>query len=340
MRKKTTLSDISQQLGISVTAVSKALRGHESISTDTRQLVVETAKKLGYKGQPAAKKEAQATLGKICIVLDQRVMTDPYTMSACFQMDSVLKAHGLESAVHGIPAFDPYEDAVAGIKSTNPAGIFLFGRFPAKIAEELQGGNTPIITLDGDFPYFPVDSVLPNDYYGAFLAVRHLVQAGHLKIGFIGDNTLSSTFRARYHGFCDALEHWGIDHNPNYIYNLRLQDSYSEAQFHVLQERLDYANLPTAFFCANDPIAIVLNNTLNTRGIYTPDDISIIGFDNLDACEWQSPPLTTLNYPREQIAKRAVDLMLWRLDNLDAPCNKILVYPELVVRKSVAPPRK
>ncbi|MFD0716255.1 LacI family DNA-binding transcriptional regulator [Paenibacillus sp. GCM10027626] len=340
MKKKTTLQDISQVLGISVTAVSKALRGHKSISAETKRLVLETAKKLDYKGQPINALEEKTYKGKVYIIVDQRVQADPYTISACFTMDTVLKSHGLEVILSGIQISEPYDRTVAKIRDDNPAAIVLFGRFSEKMAEEFRGNGTPIITLDNDYPYFPVDSVLPNDYYGTFLAVRHFVQAGHTKIGFIGDNRMSSTFRTRYHGFCDALEHWGLENRPEYIYDARLVDSFGEIQFNAFLDKLDYDRLPTAFFCANDPIAIVLNNHLNARGIRTPDAVSIIGFDNIEACEWQSPPLTSVNYPREHVALRAVELLLWRLDNKEAPCNKILIQPKLTVRQSVAPPKK
>jgi len=98
--------------------------------------------------------------------------------------------------------------------------------------------------------------------------------------------------------------------------------------------------LPTAFFCANDPIAQVLNNGLNARGVKTPEEVSVVGFDNLDSSQWQYPPLTTINFPREHIAQTAVDLLFWRKQNPQAPCRKILVHPDLITRKSVVPPQK
>src|SRR5690606_13481481 len=100
-------------------------------------------------------------------------------------------------------------------------------------------------------------------------------------------------------GFCEALAYWGIEERSEFIYDFRFMDSYGDIHFNLLNGQLDYGNLPTAFFCANDPIAFVLNNDLKTKGILTPDEVSIIGFDNLESCQWQSPALTSLHYPRE-----------------------------------------
>ncbi|UVI33024.1 LacI family DNA-binding transcriptional regulator [Paenibacillus spongiae] len=339
MKKKVTLRDLSEKLGLSTAAVSKALRGHQGVSEATRKLVFETAHAMKYRGIPEAESAAQ-TAPCSFIIVDRRELTEPHTMSTYFFITNAMKAHGLEVAIHGVPMDGGDRAIFDSIARENPMALFLFGRFSQKFAEELKDTGKTTVVIDYDYPALNVDVVLPNDYQGAFTAVQHLVHAGHHRIGYIGDKRLSPGFHDRHKGFIDALEYWGLEANSKHIYDMRFKDAFGNIDFSPIVTQIDYDDLPTAFFCANDPIAYILNNSLNARGFKTPDDISMVGFDNLDSSQWQYPPLTSVNYPREHIAKKAVELMLWRQDDRESPCNKILVQPALVVRQSVTTPRK
>ncbi|GGD93529.1 LacI family DNA-binding transcriptional regulator [Paenibacillus nasutitermitis] len=336
MTKKVTLYDISKRLGLSVAAVSKALRGLEGISPDTRKAVIETAKKLRYKSFSEDFPGSSGTEGRVLFVVDSRFITDPHTLASYYYVDKALKEIGFRSALHAISAADDdIPEEQIGQDGDIPA-LFLFGRMTAAKTEKLSARSKTIIMLDHEFPYSNIDSVIVNHYEGAFLAVRHFVQHGHTRIGYIGDKRLSSGFLERYRGFCDALNFWGVEFRSEYMYDLRFEDLFGDVHFNLLTDKLNYGNLPTAFFCANDPIAFVLNHALTAQGIRTPEDVSIIGFDNLDSCQWQSPPISSLDYQREQISAQAVNLMLWRMNNPDAPFNKIAVKPSLAVRNSVS----
>ncbi|MBB6672978.1 LacI family DNA-binding transcriptional regulator [Cohnella nanjingensis] len=337
--KKVTLRDISEKLGLSTAAVSKALRGHEGISEATRELVLETARTMEYKGVPEQSPDA-APNAVVFIIVNRRELKEPHTMSTYYFIDNALKTHGCQVAIHGVP-IDGDDQAIFDlIERDNPLALFLFGRFSQKFAEQLQATGKIMIVIDHDFPSMNFDVVLTNDNQGAFAAVRHLVHLGHQRIGYIGDNSLSPTFHDRYNGFIDAIRYWGLELNEKHIYDLHFINSFGDIDYSPVMERLDADDLPTAFFCANDPIAYILSNGLNARGIKVPEDVSIVGFDNLESSQFQYPPLTTLDYPREHIAQTAVELLVWRMHHPQAPCRKILVQPRLVERKSTAIPHK
>lgn len=338
MKRKVTLQDLSKKLGLSTAAISKALRGHEGVSDKTRKLVIDTAKQMKYKG--VAEDKISFAAQKVMVLADHRSLADPHTISSFFHIERTMKEQGLEVIFCGINISNLELSVQERIRNERPLAVLMFNRVSRQVAEQIVELSAAVILIDQEIPYFHLDTVLVNNYEGAFLAVQHLAKMGHLRIGFIGDNKLSYGFRERYHGFCDALEFWGLELNPDYIYDLPFKDGYDEIHFHILPDRLNYNRLPTAFFCANDPIAFILNNALKTRGIATPEEISIIGFDNLDACQWQYPQLTSVDYPREFIARQTLNLLLWRLDNKDAPANKIKVQPELILRNSVTPPPK
>jgi LacI family transcriptional regulator len=335
MSKKVTLLDISKKLGLSTAAVSKALRGLDGISPETRQAVIDTAKEMRYRDFADSPAAPSTKGGRVLFIVDSRVMTDPHTMASYFYLDKALKDNGFQATMHAFSASsDHLEESI--VQEKDIAALFLFGRVTIKKVEQLAELGKPIIMLDHELPYSDIDSVMVDHYEGAFLAVKHFVQNGHIRIGYIGDSRLSSGFLSRYRGFCDALDYWGLELRPEYMYDLRFTNSFGDIHFNSLPEKLNYSNLPTAFFCTNDPIAFVLNHALTSQGIRTPQDVSIIGFDNLDSCQWQSPPISSIDYLREEISLKAVNLMLWRMDNPDAPRNKILVKPNLVVRSSVS----
>lgn len=340
MRKKVTLRDLSEKLNLSPTAVSKALRGHDGVSEKTRQLVVETAKAMNYAYVPINRSLSPSSRGNVAILVDKRDLTESHTMTTSFWLDKALRASGIDAALLGVPEEHLDDEILGAITSGDCLAIFMFSRFSQHFVEELLKFAVPVIGIDHDFSSYSCDSVLVNDELGAFQAVEHLVKNGHTLIGYIGDRKLSVSFRARHQGYLTAIEYWGLEYHPEYDFNLRFRDQYGNIDYSPIVEHIAQANLPTAFFCANDAISYVLNNAINSLGIRIPDQISIVGFDNLDSSQWQYPPLTTVDYPREHIALCAVDMLLWRLEHLDAPTRRTHVRPSLIVRHSVSPPPK
>lgn len=339
VKKRVTLRDLAEKLGLSTAAVSKALRGHEGVSEATRELVVETARQMRYKAPQEESDEGGPQSGKVYILKDARELGDPHTMSLYYFLDRELKSQGLDAKLHPATLAEIERPAAAMAALEQPLAFILLARFPLSFVEALAVSGKPILAIDNEHPGTALDSVSVNSYHGAFLAVQHLAALGHSKIGYIGDNQLMQ-FRARYSGFRYALEHWAIPCRDEYIYNIDFQSKTGDINYNQLLGKLNFADMPTAFFCANDPIAYVLNNMLTSRGVRVPDDISIVGFDNLDASQWQFPPLTSINFPREDVARAAVNLLLWRLNDQEAPNQQVLVHPSLVERQSAVASRQ
>jgi len=335
MNKKTTLRDISAELGLSTAAVSKALRGLNGISEETRKAVIAVARKRNYKGIANASMETGAPAGKVLLLVDQRYMTEPHTVSAYFFMDQACKETNFQLSLTPVPP-DNIEDTIReALSDADVVAGVLFGRFPERLAAPFKAMKKPLFLYDNFFPYENVDSVKVDDYAGAFLAVEHFVRNGHARIGFIGDRTLSPAFNDRYRGFIDAMQYWGLEICEDYVYDLKFVNERGEIEFHLLRDHVDTGKLPTAFFCSNDPIAIILNNYLKENGIAIPEQVSVIGFDNLETCQWQSPALTSLHYPRETIAREMVGLIRWREEHPEAPAKRVMIRPNLIARQSV-----
>jgi LacI family transcriptional regulator len=338
IQNKTTLKDISEKLGISTAAVSKALRDHHGISEQTKKLVLETAKALNYKKGVQPSDQSKKTIGiNKALFIYYSSHFGPHFSEIYLSIDKAFKADNINVTDMKYESISADIEAIQEIK---PDIIILVGRFPLNYADNLAKLNIPMFSIDQDHPFLNMDSIMANDYQGGFEAVKYLAEQGHLEIGFIGDKRLATSFRYRFNGFRDAMEYFGLPYKNEYMYDLKFRNAHDMINYTVLLEHLDCNKLPTAFFCANDAIAYVLANALKSKDIGIPEDISIIGFDNLESSMWQVPPLTTIHYPRSAIGITTLELVKWRFMNPDAPKNTVYVNTKLIERESVVPPKQ
>lgn len=338
-RKVVTLQDIAQALGISSAAVSKALNGHQGIGEQTKRKVEEMAASLGYDKRRKISRQTSSMDGEttlhVLLVAEHQNLNDPFFASIYLSIDREMKAHGYELNLFTIQSSADYMMRFK-LPVIKPHVFVLFGRIPEAIATSFIHSGVPSIAIDHEFQLAPnIDSIGVNDYAGAFHAVRHLYENGHRRIGFIGDNDLSPSFSQRAHGFHDAMRRYGLAVDESYIINLNLRTADGNIRLDPIQQSLHVARLPTAYFCANDPIAFYVSQCLTALGIDIPSQVSIIGFDNLEATQWSNPPLTTIHFPREQIGTVLREILQRRLANPQNITMRILINPHIVVRQSV-----
>ncbi|MFC5403158.1 LacI family DNA-binding transcriptional regulator [Cohnella soli] len=338
-RKEITLLDIAQKLGLSTAAVSKALSGNPGIGEQTRRKVNEAAAELGYdkRRKPlngTVLEEGTSNPINVLLVVDRSNLADPHFAPIYMSLDRELKAGGCTLDLWPIDAELKQMPKLPIIK---PHVYLLFGLIPEAFALKLFRKGVPAIAIDNEYDVVPhIDSIGANDYAGAFLAVKHLIDNGHRQIGFIGDNSLAPSFRQRGHGFMDAMQHYGLQLEERFIYDLRLRAADSKVDYYgAIHNQLDLENLPTAFFCANDPLAFCVGSLLTSRGISVPGKVSLIGFDNLEAAQWYEPPLTTIHFPRENVGTVVLETLRRRLSDPNGNTLRVLLNPRLVARSSV-----
>jgi len=336
LKQKVRLQDIANKLNISVVTVSKALRGLYGVNEETRGRVLETARQLNYRGY-SADAGYSSERGVYCALHGQKHGLNPLAMSFFFGLHQALQCLGSELTVMEVG--EDAQDELDEIKLRNCGfrGLFLIGHgFTRNTLERISRLSVPLVALDMEYPYLPIDCVMANDAQGAYLAVRHLADKGHREIGFVGDNSLAPSFRERFRGFKDALDYTNLTFFPEHIHDLRFKQADGSIDLVQALGILDCKRLPTAFFCANDFIAETIQSGLTARGMNASNRLSLIGFDNLNVDSWQRDHLTTIQYPREEVAQRAVELMQWRERNPHARRQKLLIETVLVERKSVA----
>ncbi|MGQ9778877.1 MAG: substrate-binding domain-containing protein [Bacillota bacterium] len=169
------------------------------------------------------------------------------------------------------------------------------------------------------------------------MAVRHLAELGHRRIGFLGDFSYASSFRRRHEGFVQAKHLLGLLDDWAPAITQRTAWHYW-GMTDVKAALLKVREPPTAFLCANDSVALTLIVALEEMGYRVPHDVSVVGFDDIDLAGTNRLPLTTIHVFKERMGERALELLAWRLENPEHPRETIVIETELVMRASSAPP--
>jgi LacI family transcriptional regulator len=200
---------------------------------------------------------------------------------------------------------------------------------------------------ESNFPYELVEEAIADskspsvgisNRKGARDAVRYLLDLGHRRIGFITDVMNLDTAVERVQGYRDALEECGVPYDPDLVQE---DDFVNPQPAFVTGKFLSLASPPTAILTSSDPIAFrVMEALWREHGMRVPDDMSVVGFDDIPTASLVSPRLTTVRHPMYEMGKTATRMLLERIQNPDAPPQHIQLQTQLVVRESCSPPRQ
>lgn len=326
----TTINDIAARLGISKSTVSKALNHATDISDDMRKKILETAVEMGYVNKRLQKREQ-----KICILIANMDYDTPNQ----FGHDIVLGFQQMAEP-EGFTV-----DIVPLTKETQqmtPYGVFMMehGYQAAFVLgfslldpwiQEFPATHIPTVLYDNYIKNNPcVASIGCDSQEGFDLAVRHLVKQGHKKIGLISGPLDSYILKARYNAYLNAMDKYGLEVNENYI---GLGYYVSESTRTYIPKLLDQG--VTAILFSHDVRAISALTECHDRDVSVPDDLSIIGFDDLPMAAYTQPPLTTIRQDRIALGKCGYYAMSCLLNQI--PIGSILLRAPLIVRDSTGP---
>ena len=194
--------------------------------------------------------------------------------------------------------------------------------------------SVPMVVMDWG-PNTDTDIIEDNSFTGGYLATKHLIDCGHKAIGLIAGELDKTTARTRYEGFMKAMNEANLPIHENWI-----MEGFFEPEdgYECMNKILVQDNLPTAVFCCNDVMALGAISAITEKGLRVPDDISIIGYDNIHSSRFYAPPLTTIHQSKSRLGAQAVNLLFERIankDNENHEKHRIAIHPELVLRKSV-----
>lgn len=200
--------------------------------------------------------------------------------------------------------------------------------------EEFKKKNIPVVFIDIKIEGLDFDYVETDNFSAGYCATKYLIEKGHKKIGIIlGVNV--NTVRERYAGYLKALKDYNIEFNPLYVKRHTNQSFYEETGYICGLELLNLKEPPTAIFCTSDAMALGLYKVCYKMGLKIPEDVSIMGFDNLSYTEYLTPALTTVNQEKEKMGEEVTKLLLSRIKGDKSPKKEIILNFEIIERESV-----
>ncbi|MET7456827.1 LacI family DNA-binding transcriptional regulator [Streptomyces sp. NPDC005574] len=329
-----TLAEIAREAGVSAPTVSKVLNGRADVAPGTRSRVEELLRVHGYR-----RRRAEASRSPL-IDLVFHELESAWAMEVIRGVENVARGAGLsvvlsESAGRLTPG-RTWADQVA---ARRPHGVILvLSGLDESQRALLHSRSIPFVVMDpaGD-PGADVPSIGATNWQGGLAATRHLVELGHTRIGAISGPSRIMCSRARVDGYRAALETAGLPVDPQLI---TAGDFHHEAGYRRGLELLRRPDRPTAVFAGNDLQALGLYEAARELGLRIPEDLSVVGFDDLPVARWVGPPLTTVRQPLTEMAEAAAKLVLdlGREDGASATATRVELATSLVVRSSTAPP--
>ncbi len=326
----TRLVDIANTLGVSTNTVSLALRNSERVRPETRLQIQEVAKRLNYRPNEVAKSLVNRSTRTIGLVLTD--INNPLLTQVAKTVENLLSQKGYMTifAASNNNAIEE-EFILESFSARMVDGILIFPTHHQQVEAIAAKHNAqPFLSLA--LGKGVVDMVGLDEEYGALIATQHLIDLGHKRIAFVDSSSRYGNDSKR-NGYQKALKKAGIEFDPNIIFTPErhaLRSGYQAAQ--ILLEA--HQNL-TSIFCANDSLALGVMKYCLDKNISIPDQLSLVGFDDVPYGEFAAIPLTTICSKADEIADQAVDLMMKRLSgDSQSHVEKIKIIPELIVRES------
>lgn len=329
-----TIAQLADHAGVSIATVSKVVNGRDNVAPETRELVEGLIRRYGYRRQKRPVKAAPL----LEVVFHE--LRGLYGIEVINGVEAVARRHHLGVVVselggHRTPGRGWVEDALA----RRPTGVIaVFAELGDDQREQFRSRGVPLVFVDpAGGPEPDAAAVGANNWSGGLAAARHLLELGHRRIAVITGPEHVLSARARLDGYRAALDLAGVPIDPALV---RTGDYQIADGLHHGRELLRLSDPPTAIVTGNDGEAMGVYQAAAEAGLRIPEDLSVVGYDDLPAAEWSVPPLTTVRQPLREMASAAAEMLLTLARGGPLPRSRVELATELVVRGSTAPPAR
>ncbi len=339
--KKVTIQDVAKELNLSRNTVAKALNNSDTVSYETRYIVIEKAYEMGYsKLSPVVlnqfKLRNKMDETKTIVVLTRREIS-VFWNSIIMGISDELNTYGCKLQFNFISEEDEKNLVLPLDLQTDISGMIILSVFSKDYVDQIMKHNIPIVFLDAPSNLQDIasygDIVICESKESMKKITANLIEKGMKKIGFIGDITYCKTIHDRYMGYFMALEEAGIRPDKDIIATYHANTKfYKQEEVEEAISRFPY--IPEAIVCANDDIALFVMRYLNTRGLSVPKDVAVTGYDNVEEMSKVEPFLTTVRVGNQRLGRRLVQQLMWRLKNPNFPKEIIYIGVEIIFRES------
>ncbi|HEX4087559.1 MAG TPA: LacI family DNA-binding transcriptional regulator [Trebonia sp.] len=326
---KVRLAEVAAAAGVSVPTVSKVVHGRSDVAADTRSRVEAALAAYKY----TAPRRAPEGPGLIDLVFTGPL--NPWAVEIINGAEKATAAAGHRLTISILDGKAASDEWLARVSASRTNGIILgLAELPPAYRARLTALNVPMVIVDPvgqPDPHIP--SVGAANWAGAYTATEFLIKLGHRRIGTITGRPSLPCSQARVNGYLAALEHAGLTADPALV---RTGDFAFEAALTAATAMLERSDRPSAIFAGNDFEAMGVYEAARRQRLRIPEDLSVVGFDDLPMSAWVAPPLTTVAQPLAEMAAAAAQIVLQSAP--DAAGNRVELATSLVVRSSTAPP--
>ncbi|MFI2206424.1 LacI family DNA-binding transcriptional regulator [Streptomyces sp. NPDC020192] len=333
MARAATLAEIAREAGVSTPTVSKVLNGREDVASATRKRVEELLHQYGYQ-----RRGSNSATSSPLLELVFHEFESAWAMEVIRGVENVVREEGMSVVLsESSGQLSLGQSWIDGVLARRPTGVVLVlsGLDKAQQAQ-LTSRDIPFVVMDpaGD-PGPDMPAVGTTNWNGGLAATRHLLDLGHRRIGMIAGPRRMMCSRARIDGYRAALETAGVAFDPALI---REGNFHHETGYQVGLELLSLKDRPTAIFTGNDLQALGLYEAARELGLHIPEDLSVVGFDDLPIARWVGPPLTTVRQPLTEMAEVAARMVIDLARGNPPSALRVDLATSLVERSSTAQP--
>ncbi|GGI09443.1 LacI family DNA-binding transcriptional regulator [Egicoccus halophilus] len=328
-RRTVTITDVAEAAGVSVATVSRVMNNRYGVAAKTVEHVRTVIEELGYEGSLVARSMRSRRTNVIGVII---MDLEPFSTELLKGAARAIHASEYDLIVYSAGGHTTYEHPgwerrlVARLNGSLTDGTILVTPTVMEITTD-----SPIVAIDPHIGAKGLPAIASNNYDGARIAMDHLTKLGHQRIGFIGGRPDLESAQRRHAGYVDGLESAGLALDETLV---RIGDYTREVALTCATDLLDLPEPPTAIFAANDESAIAALLAARERGLRVPDELSVIGFDNLPEAALTDPPLTTVDQSVQQMGYEATKLLFAQIEDPTRAPVQLTLPTELVERAS------
>jgi DNA-binding LacI/PurR family transcriptional regulator len=332
MTKRVTLRDVATTAGVSAQTVSRVINGRPDVAEDTRHSVWEAIHRLGYRPNVVARSlvsQRTHTLGVISFP-----MQDYFLPDLLMSLEHEARERGyvcMFSFTEGDS--DDFPRLFDLLVDRRVDGVVLLA--PGTLSTRLREIPVPVVSLAHPIEHDRVINIDVDNVDGGYQAMSYLVGLGHRRVGIIAGVAARKAANERNEGARRALNEAGLDLADSWESSHQWSiDAGYRATHSLLERRSDL----TALFCHSDTLALGAYRALHELKLSIPQDVSVVGYDDLPICAFTSPPLTSVQQPRESLGRLLAQIVISAIENATVVDEQIVLKARLVIRESTAPP--
>ena len=328
-----TIAVIAEEAGVSVPTVSRVLNGRSDVAPGTRERVERLLRESGYRRRGGRAQGA----GLIDLVFNN--LDSPWAVEIIRGVEDAAHAAGVGTVVSAIHReASSTRQWLSNVRARASDGaVLVTTSLDPLLHEELRSLRVPAVVIDpAGVPDLDVPTIASNNWAGGVSATEHLVSLGHRRVAHVAGRPTLWCSRARLDGYRAGLQAAGLSGHPDLV----VEGDFSfESGFRAGRRLIELEEPPTAIFAASDQMALGVTEAIRRARLSVPEDVSVVGFDDLPVVRWSSPPLTTVGQPLVAMGRLAVQTVLRLVRGERLESTRVELATALVVRDSTAPPK-